>query len=288
MCSKRHSLNFGFSSIEVIVFIGILGILISLVIIAVNPAIQLRRTRDLQRASDLKSIQTALEAYRVANNIYPLSTDSYEISGSPWGSNWSTYMQLPADPLKNRSYAYVSRFGTEYQLYAKFENIVPSQFSCNGKCGPLGAYNAGLASANSSLASIYLIPTPIPSPTPTPTPNELIPGKVSYFGSTVAYPKIIQVDFDPLDVEVGNTQLVTAKVWSVNPISKVTIYIELDNSITETLNFTQTSSVISNQIYRDTWAVSIPHTDNHKATYIAHLTATDSEGHNITSEIIIR
>jgi len=288
MCSKRNTLNFGFTTIEIIVVIGILGVLISLVIIAVNPVIQLRRTRDLQRASDLKAVQTAIEAYRVANNIYPLSNDNFEISTAPWGSNWSTYMQLPSEPLKNQKYAYVSQFGTEYQLYAKFENLVPNEFSCNGKCGPFGEYNAGLASANSSLASIYLIPTPTPSPTPTPPPAELIQGKVSYFGSSTTYPKIIQVDFDPLDVGVGQTQLVTAKVWSEHPIAQVTAYIELDNSTTETFNLTQTSSTISNQIYRDTWAVSIPHTDTHDTTYTVHLSATDSEEQEIASEIVIR
>lgn len=288
MCSKRHPLNFGFTIIEVIVFVGILVILISLVVIAVNPVIQLQKTRDTQRASDLKAIQTGLEAYRVANNIYPLSNENFEIAGIPWGGNWSTYMQLPADPLKNQKYAYVSRFGTEYQLYAKFENTPPSQFSCNGNCGPQGVYNAGLASANSSLASVFVISTQETSPTPTLPPTELTQGKVSYFGSATTYPKIIQVDFDPLDVAAGQTQLVTAKVWSENPIANVTAYVKLDNSTTETLNLTQTSSSISNQIYKETWAVSIPHNDTHNTTYAAYLTATDTTGQSISPEIIIR
>lgn len=286
MHSKNLKLVFGFTLIEILVIVGIAGMLISAVVIAINPASQLKRTRDVQRASDLKAVQVALEAYRVSNNIYPASSENFEIASTPWGSQWDTYLRLPTDPLPQQSYAYVSESGSDYQLYAKFESSIPSQFACNGNCGPQGAYNAGIASSNSSLTVVMYAPTPTPIPAQPPAP--LIQGKVSYFGSSATYPKIIQVDFDPLDVATNQTQLITAKVWSENPIIGVTVYVELDNSITETYQLAQTSATISNGVYKDTWAVSIPYTDTHNNIYTAHLTATDSLGKSISPEIIIR
>lgn len=286
MCSKRKALNFGFSFIELVVFIGIFGVLISLIIVAVNPVTQLKKTRDTQRASDLKAIQVGLEAYRIANNSYPLSTQDFKITGTNWGGKWDTYMQLPADPSPEYSYAYVSQLGDSYQIYARFESTPPRELACTPNCGPNGLYNAGLASSNSSLAAIMFVPTP--TPTATPTPTDLPQGKVSYFGTSATYPKIIQVDFDPLDVPLNQTQLLTAKVWSENPIETVTVYVQLDNMITETYQLAQTSTVISNGIYRDVWSISIPHTDSHNTTYTVFLTATDTQGNTISPEIIIR
>ncbi len=286
MCSKRKPLSFGFSFIELIVSIGIFGVLISLIIVAVNPVSQFKRTRDVQRASDLKAIQVGLEAYRIANNSYPLSTQDFKITGTDWGDKWETYMQLPADPLEEYSYAYVSQLGDSYQIYARFETTPPQELVCTPNCGPNGLYNAGLASANSSLAAIMFVPSP--TPTATPTPTDLPQGKVSYFGTSATYPKIIQVDFDPLDVPLNQTQLLTAKVWSENPVETVTLRLELDNTITETYQLAQTSTVIINGIYRDLWSISIPHTDSHNSRYSVYLSATDSQSNSINPEIIIR
>ena len=278
---KKYS---GFTLIEVLVVVGILGVLITLVIVAVNPSRQLQQTRDTQRASDLKSMQTALEASRVANNIYPLSTVDFQITGAPWGGSWAGYLgTVPRDPVASRTYAYVSTDGTNYQLYADFEGTPPSEFACAGGCGPNGLYDGGVASANSVLQSFT-----VQAVTPTPTPVPLPAGKISYFGSSSSYPKAIQVDFDPLDVANGSQQTLTAKVWSDYPVTSVSAYYVLDGITSQTYQLNQTSAAVGNGIYKDVWSNTITVNGTHDSIYELHLDLVNSNEATASSVILIR
>ena len=53
----------GFTLIELIITISILAILIAIVVVALNPAEQLQRSRDTKRVADLDAIKTALSLY---------------------------------------------------------------------------------------------------------------------------------------------------------------------------------------------------------------------------------
>ena len=53
----------GFTLIELIITISILAILIAIVVVALNPAEQLQRSRDTKRVADLDAIKTALNLY---------------------------------------------------------------------------------------------------------------------------------------------------------------------------------------------------------------------------------
>ena len=55
--------NKGFTLLELLIVIGILAILATVIIVAINPAELLRRARDSQRLSDLSSITSALAFY---------------------------------------------------------------------------------------------------------------------------------------------------------------------------------------------------------------------------------
>ncbi|MBP6979744.1 prepilin-type N-terminal cleavage/methylation domain-containing protein [Candidatus Curtissbacteria bacterium] len=275
----------GFTLIEVLVVVGILGILITLVIVAVNPARQLQQTRNTQRASDLKAVQTALEAYRVANNIYPLSTVDNQITGAPWGEDWSGYLSnVPQDPTDGHTYSYVSTDGTNYQLYADFEGTPPESLACGAGCGPNGTFDAGVSSGNSSLQTF----TPAPTPTPSPTPIPLPAGKVSYFGSSSSYPRVIQVDFDPLDVSNGGQQILTIKAWSDFPITAVSAYYILDGTTSEVYQLDQTSAALNNGVYKDVWAKTITVNGTHNTNYELHMTVTDSNGGTVSPVIQIK
>jgi len=282
---SRLKKGLGFTLIEVLVVVGILGVLLTMVLVAVNPVKQLQATRDTQRASDLKGVQTALEAYRVANNIYPVSTIDYQITGAPWGGSWQGYLSnVPQDPSTGKTYVYVSTDGTNYQLYADFEGTPSIQLACGAACGPSGLYNAGVASGNSTLSTF----TPAPTPTPTPTPVPLPEGKISYFGSSSTYPNVIQVDFDPLDVSNGGQQILSLKVWSDFSITSVSVYYVLDGTTSQTYQLDQTSGVIQAGVYKDVWGKTITVNGTHNSSYELHMNVIDSNGGTISPVIIIR
>jgi type IV pilus assembly protein PilA len=58
----------GFTLIEILIVIGIIAILSSIVIIAVNPARQFAQARDTKRQSDVNAILNAVYQYAVGNN----------------------------------------------------------------------------------------------------------------------------------------------------------------------------------------------------------------------------
>jgi len=53
----------GFTLIELLIVIAILAVLMSVVVIAINPAEMLKKSRDTRRVSDLDSLRTALNLY---------------------------------------------------------------------------------------------------------------------------------------------------------------------------------------------------------------------------------
>lgn len=101
----------GFSLIEIMVVVVILGILASIVV----PKIMSRpdEARIVKAKQDILAIQNALDLYKLDNGIYP-TTDQGLIAlvtkptTSPEPRDWKTYLkQVPKDPW-GREYLYLN------------------------------------------------------------------------------------------------------------------------------------------------------------------------------------
>jgi prepilin-type N-terminal cleavage/methylation domain-containing protein len=125
--------NQGFTLVELLVVIGVLGVLVAGILIAVNPAQQLAKARDAQRKSDLRNIQEALNRYQAVNGSYPTATNwVFSKNADPWIPGLDQSMKnIPKDPVNNinnpwvegrHTYAYRSHNGLHYNLVAQLEN----------------------------------------------------------------------------------------------------------------------------------------------------------------------
>lgn len=127
--------NQGFTLIELLVTIAIIGLLATFLI---PNYIETRlRSRDAQRKSDLRVLQTALEAYYNDHGEYPAVPDD-SLAGVVLPTPLANYLrQFPRDPLENTAsvdmlYHYdnvpvsICGFGgtpDTYRLWAWLENI---------------------------------------------------------------------------------------------------------------------------------------------------------------------
>ncbi len=119
----------GFTLIEMLIVIAIIGILASIVLVGLGPV--QRSARDSRRASDLRSVQNALElcyskggSYPVAANWAELITALTGIGGSPQCGGSAVVPRIPSDPLPAQTYEYSVNCaaGTSYMLKATLED----------------------------------------------------------------------------------------------------------------------------------------------------------------------
>jgi len=128
----------GFTLIELLIVIAIIGVLAALLM--ANFVGVRQRSRDAQRKSDLRQIQSALELYRADESSYPAAFPA--CGASLTGTTISNvYIQkLPCDPVTGNTYSYTPS-GTpsmSYELIACLENVNDSQKDSVNVCGATG------------------------------------------------------------------------------------------------------------------------------------------------------
>lgn len=168
----KTSMKKGFTLIELMLVIVIMGILISLGLTSFTSTN--RKNRDNRRKGNLRSITIALEAFYNDKGKYPSGNSAGDILGCGTGDNqactwdaaWTdskgtTYMsKLPKDPSSTQRYFYSGGYKT-YQIYARLENTqdgdIPhsgtqalSYPSTNCSNGSAQLCNYGLSSSNTT------------------------------------------------------------------------------------------------------------------------------------------
>lgn len=124
--------NKGFTLIEILVVIGIIAILATIVIIAINPAKQFAQARNTQRTSNVNTILNAI-GQRIADNkgLFPtasgcptalVASTTYNIASAGAGSIdlsclTPTYIpaQIPVDP-NGGTWVSTSNYDTKYTV----------------------------------------------------------------------------------------------------------------------------------------------------------------------------
>ena len=123
--------NKGFTLVELLIVIVILGVLASL--ISGSFIISLKKGRDAKRKADLETIQKGLEMYYEDNLSYPGTITSGGSLCHPNGCDTKMYLKkVPKDPSIKSGCSYVYKHKTNPEGYILYSVIENDQDNGNG------------------------------------------------------------------------------------------------------------------------------------------------------------
>ena len=85
----------GFTLVELLIVIAIIGVLAVVVLVAINPVEQLAKTRDAGRISTVTQVGHAIQAYYTA---HATQTNQYPTEAGPWYTELTTSGELSTFP----------------------------------------------------------------------------------------------------------------------------------------------------------------------------------------------
>jgi len=182
--SKSSNRARGFSIIELLIAVGIIGILSGILIAVINPSLQRNRARDALRAANVSKIGQAVEAFYASEGKYP--SDQAELQNSGFLKSWptetdATYrynyicepdpsgfcigcVDVPMVSDSTRYYKYVTDWDPSLTGgSASMSGVVLKYCSSTQTCDT--------NDIGTCLTLDQPTPTPTPAPTPTPTPT---------------------------------------------------------------------------------------------------------------------
>jgi prepilin-type N-terminal cleavage/methylation domain-containing protein len=120
----------GFTLIELVVVIGIMGVLYSIVFGSISES--KARSRDGKRISDVKQLQLALSQYFDACNQYPATLDT---AANCVTVSFGQYIpEIPTDPQTGTAYMYNRVTSTSFCLGTSFEIANNKNLTDNAGC----------------------------------------------------------------------------------------------------------------------------------------------------------
>ncbi len=134
----------GITIIELLIVIAFLAVLGVLLLVALNPQVQLSKSRDARRKADLQKLKNPLEDYYNDKQCYPEKLEDLV----------SYYLgRIPLDPLTKQPYLYYNPSCDKYWIYVNLEYEKDPEIvrvGCQNGCGPGGAgnYDYGVSSPN--------------------------------------------------------------------------------------------------------------------------------------------
>lgn len=136
---KMSKVTNGFTLIEILVVIGIIAVLASIVIIAINPARQFAQARNAQRISNVNAILNAI-GQRIADNkgLFREATDTV----------CTATMDIPATAVDEGTSVEISEAGLNFRpclvpTYISELSVDPKEGSndCDATCSGATTYN---------------------------------------------------------------------------------------------------------------------------------------------------